>query len=703
MEYRMLKSLLAAVIFGIATGVSAQNAGSDSKLLMTIACMSDLHSEYEMIQSTTSVDNVRLRETILTTLNKIKQDENIDLLLLGGDYTSQVTSTEANWERARELLVTATRSAFKDGKTPRVIYVSGNHEYDAAGYGSNQHKGWNSSDYYSFPMIDDVGVLDSDECYYEEVTNPNTNNEKMSLLAAYHYKIGGIDFVMLNTAEYLFLSNGNYYYSKESVQWCADKLAEIYKDDPNKNKTVFFIAHIPFGDSNSISEPSKGQNASQEGTKLLKSTLSKYPNLIMLYGHDHGTDKAYIKDNTSQRITRYNTKGEVISSFDRTHVDGTAINESASAPASNSSFISSFMGSMRYYNNSIEGSWVPASYTRPAKIIQALMIYVYSDRIEFHMKNYGETGTIQPAVNSYGTKDVTISAEPTPYTVFRTVTLDLNGVCQQTAHNSIWEEIRTPNNVLTIDEAKCHGIMSDQDYTFDEIQYKRTFKSDKWQAWYVPFDLTITSDINTNYSFAKIAGALADENGSNYIAFVKLKEGDKIQANTPYVVQAKTPNASEQQTITAQNASFHKPEAKSIDTQSTEDKFTFTGIISDKTATTSDMDWYALNNSGVFQMPKDGVTITPFRYFLKVTARDDNPYKDGGGSSAGVRMKILGEDDSPEDGEMATGISRHGTSANTDVIYDVSGRVVANGHQLLLDGQLPKGVYIINGKKYCIR
>ena len=216
---------------------------------------------------------------------------------------------------------------------------------------------------------------------------------------------------------------------------------------------------------------------------------------------------------------------------------------------------------MRYYDNAIEGSWRTESYTRPAKIIQALMIYVYSDRIEFHMKNYGESGTIQP-VPYYGKSSVTISATPTPYTVFRTVTLDLNGICQQTAHNSIWEELETPDNVLTIDESKCHGIMSDQDYTFDEIQYKRTFKSDAWQAWYVPFDLTITSDIITNYSFAKIAGALADENGSNYIAYVKLKEGDIVRANTPYVVKAKTYNADEQQIITAQNALFYKPEAK---------------------------------------------------------------------------------------------------------------------------------------------
>lgn len=108
-------------------------------------------------------------------------------------------------------------------------------------------------------------------------------------------------------------------YSEESVQWVADKLAEIYAANPDK--TVFFALHVPFSDSNSIREPSKGI-ASSPGEALLKKTLSKYPNLIMLYGHDHGGDKAYIRRKTSQRVTRYDMNGKVIATTDETHVDG---------------------------------------------------------------------------------------------------------------------------------------------------------------------------------------------------------------------------------------------------------------------------------------------------------------------------------------------------------------------------------------------
>ena len=102
---------------------------------------------------------------------------------------------------------------------------------------------------------------------------------------------------------------------------------EIYAENPNK--TVFFVLHIPFGDSNSISAYGKGldcNNTSNSAYKL-KQALAKHPNLIMLYGHDHGTNTAFIRSKTSQRVTRYDTKGNVISSFDDTHMDAYELEE----------------------------------------------------------------------------------------------------------------------------------------------------------------------------------------------------------------------------------------------------------------------------------------------------------------------------------------------------------------------------------------
>lgn len=559
-------------------------AQTSDKPLLTIGCLSDLHNELGLING--SVDNVRLRGTITNTLNAMKEQENIDMLILGGDYTSDCTIPEANWARVRDLIHEATLKTFPAGANYfPVLYCTGNHDYEVANFDAVP-KPYNAARYYDFVMKKDLGELDSDECYFEEA--PNGNLGTMKVLAAYHYLVKGFDFVVLNCGKHYFKSAWDYNYSNESVQWVSDKLDEIYAKNPEK--TVFFIAHLPFPDSNSISKSSKGMSNSS----MLKKTLASHPNVIFLYGHDHGSDNAYIRTKTSQRVTRYDACGNVISSFDDTHVDGltlagaqgpnllrdlakegaadpadgitsgsycirsvgdsgylsfgtfnagtstdpvacsisgnggvfnirlghtdrylycgtngrfsgnTAVfpvslyevdsrtadavtghkvasfrlgkqyfitgvkddvtyavscelysagsnaqrmlssvvtfdGETASVPAddklmweftempeSDPSFFSAFMGSMRYYNNSIEGD-VSVSNSR---IVQAMMIYVYSDRVVLQIKNYGESGDI---------KGIQIDKDPEPYTVFRRVSKDdseANGISNVAADRS---------------------------------------------------------------------------------------------------------------------------------------------------------------------------------------------------------------------------------------------------------------------------
>ena len=238
-------------------------------------------------------------------------------MVLGGDCTSDATISQQSWMRVRELMATATRGAFQDERPTPVLYATGNHDYEVANW-DRLPKPYNAGDYYSFPMREDVGVLDFDDAFYEQA--PNGNLGQMTLLAAYHYKVKGFDFVVLNCGKNFFASAWDYIYSEESVQWVADKLAQIYADQPDK--TVFFALHIPFGDSNSISSPQKGIYCSP-GERLLKQTLSKYPNLIMLYGHDHGRNTGYSRRKTSQRVTHYDRLGHVITTTDDSHVDGT--------------------------------------------------------------------------------------------------------------------------------------------------------------------------------------------------------------------------------------------------------------------------------------------------------------------------------------------------------------------------------------------
>lgn len=298
---KKLFTLVMLMTMFITHSVFAQEtAQPEEKPILTFACLSDLHSQQTLISG--SVESVRLRGTIQKTLDSIKHEENLDLIVLGGDYLSDVTISYQNYLRTRELLVEATRNTFPEGAKTPVIYINGNHEYEVANC-DNVPKNYNAGDYYSVPMKTDIGALADEDCFYEMADNGSSDPVK--LLAAYHYVIKGFDFVVLNTGKNFFRGAWNYTYSEESIEWIGKKLEEIYAENPNK--TVFFLIHLPFGDSNSISSASKGMT--EDCAELLKPILAKYPNLIMLYGHDHGKDTAYIREKTEQRVTVYDSYG----------------------------------------------------------------------------------------------------------------------------------------------------------------------------------------------------------------------------------------------------------------------------------------------------------------------------------------------------------------------------------------------------------
>ena len=257
----------------------------------------------------------------------MKEQEDVDVIVLGGDCQSDKTIAEANSMQVRRVINNVTRDVFSEGKAKNVLWVTGNHDYEVANF-DEIPKPYCAGDFYRFPMKDDVGELDESDLFYEEADNGTLGTQ--TLLAALHYRLCGLDFIILNCGKNFWKSAWDYTYSPESAQWVKEKLDEIYADDPNR--TVFFCLHIPFPDSNSLNS-GKGMNTGAAYTTL-KNAFCEHPNLIMLYGHDHGKDGAYTREKTSQRITRYDIKGNVISTTDARHVDGPVIpNEEGPYPA----------------------------------------------------------------------------------------------------------------------------------------------------------------------------------------------------------------------------------------------------------------------------------------------------------------------------------------------------------------------------------
>lgn len=262
--------------------------------LLTIACLSDLHNQGTLLTEL----NTGIRGTIKTTLSKIAETEkNVDAVLIGGDVSSDQITTKAKLTTVLNEVNGAINLV-----SPRSLWITGNHDYNA---GEGDEK-YNSADYYSI-MKKGIGELSAENALWE------TYKGKQYLLA-YHYVIEGFDFICVNSA-YEDLEGGlqhyNYKYTDETVIWVAQKLEKI-----GAEKTVFVMGHFPFRDSNSLSSADKG--LAEVTDKKLKQVFTQYPNVIYLYGHDHGKDNAYIRTETEQRVTEYDSNGKVINAPEST-------------------------------------------------------------------------------------------------------------------------------------------------------------------------------------------------------------------------------------------------------------------------------------------------------------------------------------------------------------------------------------------------
>jgi 3',5'-cyclic AMP phosphodiesterase CpdA len=141
------RNLTLTLLLGLCTLSPLQ---AQEEPLLTIACLSDCHAERSLIDQS-DISKIKLRGSFEQTLKRIKKEENIDVMVLGGDCTSDATISMQNWMRVRELMATATRGAFPDEHPTPVLYATGNHDYEVANW-DRLPKPYNAGDYYTFPM-----------------------------------------------------------------------------------------------------------------------------------------------------------------------------------------------------------------------------------------------------------------------------------------------------------------------------------------------------------------------------------------------------------------------------------------------------------------------------------------------------------------------------------------------------------------------
>ena len=333
-------------------------SASSDKPLITVGTIADGHVDYGLQNS-----DPYLRSSYIKAMNALKA-EGVDIILDGGDMVSDnedQQKVDFRWEKSvYDRVISQYKKYSSAASTTGVtLWACGNHDYEV---GRLKEGVFSAGDYNSYEGFQNVMVETAGQpksLYTEKDDTPNSVNTvtENNWLGA-HFNVKGFDFIILNPP---YAKSD--YYTAGTLNWLDETLAGIGAD-----KTVFIVGHYPLQDSRGPASTSliKGTNYTN-----FMYVMKKYRNAIYLFGHIHDSDSGYISGDTFERITHYDKNGSVVSfrSIQPT------------------SFISSFMGSASFYKYSFDPDWLTSA---EPKIIQAMTITVYADRIEFKTINCGQ-------------------------------------------------------------------------------------------------------------------------------------------------------------------------------------------------------------------------------------------------------------------------------------------------------------------------
>lgn len=221
------------------------------------------------------------------------------------------------------------------------------------------------------------------------------------------------------------------------------------------------------------------------------------------------------------------------------------------------------------------------------------------------------------------------------------------------------------------------------DKTVKKVIYSRTYKDNKWQPLYLPFDMEY-EDWKENFEIAIINNIHQyddDDNGTvdrTLIEVLKVKDGKTLKAHTPCVIKALNPSTTAQE-IEVSDVVLKKAETNTLDCSSVNTTFVFTGFYS--TMEGPELvanNYYAMSNGG-YRATKVTDKLKGYRWGLQINHR--NASKET--SIDASKISIICE----EDGET-TGINTIESTGSDIVvgIYDL------NGHKL---NDLAKGINFV--------
>lgn len=251
----------------------------------------------------------------------------------------------------------------------------------------------------------------------------------------------------------------------------------------------------------------------------------------------------------------------------------------------------------------------------------------------------------------------------------------------------------TTGSTVDIDMDNINKVLVTNDVANVSTTLTKTFNNTGWNAFVVPFNFTLTADMLNNFEFASLyATTLRNGNGSPIIAFNELTAGDEIKAYFPCLIKAK---ATGEQKLEVGSVSYKKnADAKPSDCSSTTELYTFYPVM-ENTYTAEKKGYYVNSKESNFKYNKNTEAyVAPFTFYMTIQNRNDNSYiLPTSGDTSAAKFAVI-------DFDEATGITNiKGTAAfEAGKVYNLQGAFMGTSVE-----NLPKGVYIMNGRKVIVK
>jgi len=262
-----------------------------------------------------------------------------------------------------------------------------------------------------------------------------------------------------------------------------------------------------------------------------------------------------------------------------------------------------------------------------------------------------------------------------------------------------WNElVNITGPIITIADGITYAEA--EDFMCSKITYTRTFsKANCWNALYVPFAINVADyigefDIAEIYSLCPTSDTnndgIIDTNDDAKMVVNILKTGTTV-ANRPYLIR---PKEATTYNIEASNTLLHKAEINTVSCSTTHHEYVVKGLYTELPTSANDGNYYMSAYGNLSYRTSGTGKIKPNRWVMNIHSKDD--YSEAMTTQSKFLVYVIGEDI-----DEATAIryinGDFGTSSESDAIYNINGVKMNN------TDNLPRGIYIKNGKKFIVK